>query len=185
MTDSAAQCDQVLTSPGEDLAGGPIRERTFTWSDPLAVAGISAELSGVELFKAMAEGRVPLPPIFGTLDFFGFSFEEGRVGFTFNPQEFHYNPLGSVQGGVYAALMDSACGFAVHTRLPAGVSYTSLDLSVKFLRPVTVDTGPVTAESTLVHLGRRTALAEARIRDVHGKIYATATSSCLIMNPEA
>jgi len=85
---------------------------------------------------------------------------------------------------VFATMVDSACGCAVHTLLPAGVFYTSLDLSVKFLRPVTVDTGPITAEGTVVHLGRRTALAEARITDAAGKVYVTATSSCLVIRPD-
>ncbi len=106
-----------------------------------------------------------------------------RAAFRLTPREFHYNPLGSVHGGVFATMADSACGCAVHTMLPAGVFYTSLDLSVKFLRPVTVDTGPITAEGTVVHLGRRTALAEARITDAAGKVYVTATSSCLLIRP--
>jgi len=82
---------------------------------------------------------------------------------------------------VFATLLDSACGCAVHTKLAAGVFYTSLDLSVKFLRPVSIETGEITAEGTVVHLGRRMALAEARILDASGKVYATANSSCLIM----
>ena len=112
------------------------------------------------------------------------AFSEGRAAFRVTPQEFHYNPLGTVHGGVFATLLDSACGCAVHTMLPADVFYTSLDLSVKFLRPVTVGTGPITAEGTVVHLGRRTALAEAKLTDAAGKIYATATSSCLLLRPE-
>jgi uncharacterized protein (TIGR00369 family) len=182
-----AQFDRATdTTPadGADAATEPIRERTFAWSDPQATASFGATMSGMELFAAMAEGRVPPPPIMQTLDFSGFSFEEGRVAFSLTPQEFHYNPLGSVHGGVYAALLDSACGCAVHTRLPAGVFYTSLDLSVKFLRPVTIATGMISAEGSVVHLGRRTALAEARIADSDGKVYATATSSCLIFRPE-
>jgi uncharacterized protein (TIGR00369 family) len=131
----------------------------------------------------MAEGHVPPPPIMQTLGFSGFSFEDGRAVFRLTPQEFHYNPLGSVHGGVFATLLDSACGCAVHTKLPAGVFYTSLDLSVKFLRPVSIETGEISAEGTVVHIGRRMALAEARILDAAGKIYATANSSCLIMRP--
>ena len=159
------------------------RQRTFEWSDPLETAGIGAGLSGMEFFGAMADGRVPLPPIMHALDISGFSFEEGRVVFKLTPQEFHYNPLGSVHGGVFATLLDSACGCAVHTKLPAGMFYTSLDLSVKFLRPVSIVTGEITAEGTVVHLGRRMALAEGRIVDAAGKVYATANSSCLIMQP--
>jgi uncharacterized protein (TIGR00369 family) len=118
------------------------------------------------------------------LGFDGLFFEEGRAAFRLTPQEFHYNPLGTVHGGVSATMLDSACGCAVHTMLPVGVFYTSLDLSLKYLRPVTVDTGPITAEATVIHLGRRTALAEGRITDSAGKVYVTATSSCLVIRPE-
>ena len=167
-------------------AGQPetqLRERTFSWSDPAAIAAAGAGLSGAEFFAAIGAGTIP-PPVMRALDFDGVAFGEGRAAFRLTPREFHYNPLGSVHGGVFATMVDSACGCAVHTMLPAGVFYTSLDLSVKFLRPVTVDTGPITAEGTVVHLGRRTALAEARITDEAGKIYVTATSSCLLIHPE-
>jgi uncharacterized protein (TIGR00369 family) len=179
-----AQFDQAeaVAEPGTALDAA--RERTYRWTDPLAIVGAGAGLSGLEFFTAMAEGRIPTPPIMHTVDFNGMAFEEGRVSFRLTPREFHYNPLGSVHGGVFATLLDTACGCAVHTKLPAGLFYTSLDLAVKFLRPVTVATGEVIAEGSVVHYGRRTALAEARIVDTAGKIYATATSSCLIMRPE-
>ena len=175
--------------PGERLGAGPgeqpaeQRQRTFSWTDPAAIAAAGASMSGPEFFAAIADGEIPPPPVMQALDFNGVSFEEGRAVFALTPREFHYNPLGTVHGGVFAILLDSACGCAVHTLLPAGVFYTSLDLSVKFLRPVTVDTGPITAEGTVVHLGRRTALAEGRITDATGKVYVTATSSCLVMRP--
>ncbi|MBS2966333.1 PaaI family thioesterase [Actinocrinis puniceicyclus] len=180
----AAQSAEPVGPRGRAPDGSGVRERSFTWADPLETAGFGAGLSGMEFFAAMADGRVPAPPIMQTLDFSGFTYVEGRVSVRLTPQEFHYNPLGSVHGGVFAALLDTVCGCAVHTRLPAGVFYTSLDLSVKFLRPVSIETGTVTAEGSVVHLGRRTALADARIFDAHGKVYATATSSCLIMRPE-
>lgn len=191
MTDTAHFDRPADTHADTDAAAAPgcppeqsaVRQRTFEWSDPLATAGIGAGMSGMDFFTAMAAGRVPAPPIMKTLDMASFSFEEGRVVFRLTPQEFHYNPLGSVHGGVFATLLDSACGCAVHTRLPAGVFYTSLDLSVKFLRPVSIATGEITAEGTVVHFGRRMALAEARILDAAGKVYATANSSCLIMQP--
>ena len=180
-TDQVAEAQAV---EARVAAAQPGRERTYTWSDPLETAGFAAKLSGLEFFRAMEQGLVPPPPILNTLDFDGITFDEGRVEFRLTPKEFHYNPIGSVHGGVFATLLDSACGCAVHTRLPAGVFYTSLDLSVKFLRPVSVATGTVTAVGTVTHLGRRTALAEARLLDSSGRIYATATSSCLIMRPE-
>ena len=163
---------------------GAKRQRTYAWSDPAAIAAAAASMSGMEALQAMVEGRIAFPPIGATMDFDGVSFEEGHATFQVTPQEFHYNPIGAVHGGVFATLLDSACGCAVHTMLPAGVFYTSLDLSVKFLRPVLTSTGTITAEGTVVHLGRRTALAEGRITDAAGKLYATATSSILVMRPE-
>ena len=177
----------MTTAPGTGAAETETaqpRERTFSWDDPLAIARAGVGLSGVEFLTAIAEGKIPPPPLMRALDFDGSAFSEGRAVFRLTPREFHYNPLGTVHGGVFATLLDSACGCAVHTMLPVGVFYTSLDLSVKFLRPVTVETGPITAEGSVVHLGRRTALAEARITDAAGKVYVTATSSCLLLRPE-
>lgn len=96
--------------------------------------------------------------------------------------EHHYNPIGSVHGGVYATVLDSATGCAVHSTLPAGVGYTSLDLSVKFLRGMTAGTGRALCEGRVVHRGRRTALAEATLRDTEGRLLATASSTCLIVD---
>jgi uncharacterized protein (TIGR00369 family) len=174
----------MTTAPDTGQPGTQRRQRTFSWADPAAIAAAGAGLSGAEFFAAITEGRIPPPPVTQALDFDGVSFGEGRAAFRLTPREFHYNPLGTVHGGVFATLLDSACGCAVHTMLPAGVFYTSLDLSVKFLRPVTIDTGPITAEAAVVHLGRRTALAEGRITDAAGKVYVTATSSCLVLRPE-
>lgn len=160
------------------------RSRTFSWSDPTTVAAAAAGMSGAEFFAAMRDGTIPASPIGATLDFDAAEFGDGTASFRLTPQEFHYNPIGTVHGGVFSILLDSACGCAVHTKLPAGTFYTSLDLSVKFLRPVTTGTGPITAGGSVVHIGRRTALAEARITDAAGKVYATATSSCLVTRPE-
>ena len=176
MTDSRAQTDAAQADPR--------RERSHAWSDPMRTAAVAAGLSGLEFFSAISEGRVAPPPIMSTLDFDATEFAEGRAEFRLTPKEFHYNPIGSVHGGVFAAMLDSACGCAVHTRLQAGEFYTSVDLSVKFLRPVTLATGQIAAVGTVTHLGRRTALAEARITDTAGKLYATATSSCLIIRPQ-
>ena len=176
----------MTTAPetAAEQSAAELRERTFSWDDPAAIARAAAGLSGAEFFSAIAAGKVAAPPIMQALDLEAVAFSEGRATFRVIPQEFHYNPLGTVHGGVFATLLDSACGCAVHTMLPADAFYTSLDLSVKFLRPVTVATGPITAEGTVVHLGRRTALAEAKLTDAAGKVYATATSSCILLRPE-
>ena len=137
-----------------------------------------------ELRAGLANGSVPAPPITSTLDFTVVAVEPGRVVFALEPRGFHYNPIGAVHGGVICAVLDSAAGCAVHTTLPAGVAYTSLDLSVKFLRGVTRDSGRLRGEGTVVHAGRRTALATAELTDGAGGLYATATGSCLIIRPE-
>jgi uncharacterized protein (TIGR00369 family) len=100
--------------------------------------------------------------------------------FSLLPGEEHYNPIGSMHGGVYATLLDSAAGCAVQSTLPQGTGYTSVDLAVKFLRPVTVDTGRVRAVGTVLNGGRRTALAEARLLDDEDRLLAHATSTCMI-----
>jgi uncharacterized protein (TIGR00369 family) len=160
-----------------------VRERSYTWEDPMRSAAAAAEVDGLTFIRMLAAGEVPAPPIAHTLDMAVDEVEEGRVVFSFEPAEFHFNPIGSVHGGVYAALLDSACGCAVHTALPAGARYTSLDLTVKFLRALGAGSGRVRCEGRVVHMGGRTALAEARLLDPKDRLVAHATSSCMIFRP--
>lgn len=157
------------------------RSRSYGWQDPHVSAAAAGAEDGLTFLRRMADGTLPPPPIVATLGFELRTVEPGRVVFALEPAEYHYNPIGSVHGGVYATLLDSATGCAVHSRLPAGIGYTSLDLSVKFLRPITIDTGPVTCEGIVVHLGRRTALAESRLFDAAERLLAHATSACLLV----
>jgi uncharacterized protein (TIGR00369 family) len=179
MTQTTAQRERATAPAAPDGA----RERTFTWEDPAALANAAADLSGMEFFAAMVAGRIPPPPAMRMLGVVDISFSEGRAAFRLVPREYHCNPLGTMHGGVLATLLDSACACAVHTQLPRGHFYTSLDLSLKFLRPVTMSTGPITAEGSVIHVGRRTGLAEGRVTDATGKLYATATSSCMLIRP--
>lgn len=156
------------------------RTRTFSWTDPAEHAALLGTRSGLELLRAMASGELPRPPIMDLMDLTGMRAEEGRVTFYLDPQEFHYNPLGTVHGGVLSTMLDSAAGCSVHSTLPAGLAYTSLDLNVKFLRPVTVASGRLTCTGEVLQRGRRTALAEARMTDGAGRLVAHATSSCMI-----
>jgi uncharacterized protein (TIGR00369 family) len=156
------------------------RDRSYDWDDPAPSAAAARDLDGFAFLQAILDGKLPAPPVARTLDFTPVSVEPGEVVFEFTPAEFHYNPIGSVHGGVLATLCDSACGCAVQSKLPAGAFYTSLDLSVKFLRPVTSSTGRMTCEGTVSHLGSRSALAQARLIDSRGKLFAHATSSCMI-----
>jgi uncharacterized protein (TIGR00369 family) len=157
------------------------RSRTHTWSDPAEHARLIGRRTGLELLRAMAAGELPAPPVMHLIDMAGMEVEEGSVTVHLDPQEFHYNPLGSVHGGVLSTLLDTAAACSVHTTLPAGVGYTSLDLNVKFLRPVTVASGRIRCRGTVLQRGRRTALAEARMTDARGRLVAHATSSCLIL----
>jgi uncharacterized protein (TIGR00369 family) len=159
-----------------------ISDRAYSWPDPTPVLHAAAQgYSGLELLTAMAQGRLPFPPIGHTLDFDDFAVGEGwtRVGLT--PQAFHYNPHGTVHGGVIAALLDTAAACAVQTTLPPFTGYTSVDLNTKFLRPVTIDTGHVTCEGVVISRGKRTALAEARLTDATGRLLAHATTTCMVL----
>jgi uncharacterized protein (TIGR00369 family) len=159
-----------------------LRSRTFTWSDPAEHAAHVGRRPGLELLRAMAGGELPPPPIFRLIDAEAFTAEEGHITVTLRPQEFHYNPLGTMHGGIIATLLDTACGCSVHSTLPAGVGYTSLDLTTKFLRAVTVRSGLLRCEGTVLQRGRRTALAQAQLFDERDTLVAHATSSCLLFD---
>ncbi|MER5892920.1 PaaI family thioesterase [Streptomyces sp. NPDC001876] len=156
------------------------RSRTYEWQDPAVTAGAVGRGTGLEFLRDIAAGRLPGPPVGATVDFTLDEVEHGRAVFSLLPGEEHYNPIGSVHGGIFATLLDSAAGCAVQSTLPRGTGYTSLDLTVKFLRPVTVETGRVRAVGRVVSSGRRTALAEAELLDAGDRLLAHATSSCLL-----
>jgi uncharacterized protein (TIGR00369 family) len=158
----------------------PARTRSYYWSDPAPTVAALGTMTGGEVLQAILRGDLPAPPVMATLGFEATLFEPGRAVFVLDPTEMHYNPLGSVHGGVIATLLDSAAGCAVQSRLPPGFGYTSVDLTTKFLRPVTADTGRVSAEGSVLALGSRTALAEARLLDGSGRLCAHATSTCLV-----
>jgi uncharacterized protein (TIGR00369 family) len=136
----------------------------------------------LDLLHAMINGELPPPPVMQMLGMDGIEADEGRVTVLMTPREFHYNPLGTVHGGVLATLLDTATGCAVQSTLPAGTGYTSVDLSTKFLRPVTVDSGLLRCDGAVISRGRRTVLAEARLTDAGGRLAAHATSTCMLFD---
>jgi uncharacterized protein (TIGR00369 family) len=158
------------------------RHRTVTWEDPSPVRIVGAARSGLELWQAIAAGELPPAPVARLLRFDEIeSVEEGRIVFRMPPAEEHLNPLGTVHGGVLTTLLDSAMGCAVHTTLPAGTMYTTLELKVNFVRPALAGGATLRAVGTVVHRGSTVALAEAQILDGDsGKLVAHATSTCLI-----
>lgn len=158
-----------------------VRTRTITWEDPVPGARAGRAMSGLDYLKAMQEGRIPPPPIAVLVDMRIVEVSEGRVVFAAQPAEFHYNPLGAVHGGLAATLLDSALGCAIHSTLPAGTGFTTLEIKVNYLRPMTSETGLVYSEGKVIHVGGRIATAEGRITDADGKLYAHGTTTCIIL----
>ena len=141
--------------------------------------------TGMEIFAAIFAGELPPAPIGGVLDFIPIHIEPGVAVFQGRPQRKYYNPLGTVHGGWYATLLDSAVGCAIHSTLPAGRGYTTLELKVNMVRALTDAVPLVRAEGKVIHVGRQVATAEGRIVDPDGKLYAHATTTCLIFDAPA
>ena len=136
--------------------------------------------SGLEVMQAMLAGELPYPHIMQTLDYSLLEVDKGRAVFQGVPQLMHYNPLGSVHGGWYATLLDSALGCAVHTTLDVGQGYTTAELGIHIVRAASHTSGPLRAIGHVVHVGRQLATAEARIVDADGKLYAHGSTTCLV-----
>lgn len=141
---------------------------------------VMASMAGVDFVRAIFNGRLPPPPIMQTIEPFDSTAEPGVVVFHSIPGFRHYNPIGSVHGGYAATLLDSAMGLAVHSTLPPGTGYTTLEFKISFIKGMTEDTGPVRSEGRTLNVGRRAATAEARITDARGRLLAHATTTCLI-----
>lgn len=171
--------DRTMTA--DTTSWGEPRSKTITWHDPLAAAEAGLRLSGLEYMRAMGRGELPVAPIAQHFNMRAVSADPGEVVFTATPDESAYNPIGLVHGGMVCTLLDSAAGCAVHTTLPAGVGYTSVEIKVSYLRAVRGDTGELTIKGRVTKPGSRIAFAEAEVLDPAGKPLATATSSCLIM----
>lgn len=141
---------------------------------------IMASMPGIDFVRAMFAGKLPTPPIMQTVEPFDCTAEPGLVALHSIPGFRHYNPIGSVHGGYAATLLDSAMGLAVHSMLPAGTGYTTLEFKISFVRGMTQDSGPVRSEGRILSVGHRTATAEARITDTKGRLLAHATTTCLV-----
>ncbi|CAN5866659.1 PaaI family thioesterase [soil metagenome] len=137
-------------------------------------------MSGFEFLQGILNGELPVAHIGKTMDFFPVEGEPGRIVFQGTPGRQHYNPLGSVHGGYFCTLLDSAVGCAVQSMLPRGVGYTTLEIKVNLIRALTDKTGPVRAEGKVIQVGRQVGTAEGRIVDASGKVYAHATTTCLV-----
>ena len=160
------------------------RQHSFGWDDPTPTVMAGIERSGLEIWQAIAAGELPRPPVGALVDFSIPHVEEGRIAFAAPTAEWMLNPLGTVHGGVITTMLDSAVGCAVHTTLPVGVGYTTLEIKVNFLRAVPADAGNLIAEGKVVHRGGTVATAEGRLTsESDGRLLAHATTTCLILKP--
>jgi uncharacterized protein (TIGR00369 family) len=140
------------------------------------------QMSGLEFVRGLADGALPLNPMAETLGYDIVAAEPGRVIATAEPGVRHFNPAGTVHGGLAATLLDSCMGLAIQSTLDKGLAATTLEFKISFARPVTPETGIITAEGVVVNRGRRIGLAEGRLTDAHGRLLAHATTTCLIFD---
>ena len=157
------------------------RSRSITWDDPKPPLAASRDLDGLAYLRALIAGTYPPPPISRLMNFWIVSADPGEAVFECEPGEYHDNPLGMVHGGLACTLLDTVVGCAAHTTLPKGVGYTSIDLSVSYLRPITSASGVIRATGRVVKGGQRVIFASGVIEDAAGRTLATATSSLLVL----
>ena len=160
------------------------RQRHYTWHDPNAHWSRLGELSGLDYLTAVLNGEVAKPPVAIAMRLALAEVSKGRVVYTGQPGEDFANDVGSVQGGWVAALIDAAIGSAVHSALPLGARYTTLELKVNYVRAVAIDGGEMRCVAETLHVGRTTATAKAQVEDQGGKLYAHATTTCLVLPAE-
>lgn len=177
---SETQHTDAPTSAHE--AWGEPRTRELTWYDPMQIAAQAPLTTGVEFLRRMRDGIIPPPPIAAHFGLDIDVVEEGRVTFRCSPDESGYNPIGTVHGGVLCTLLDTVCGCAMQSVLPEGKGYTSVEIKVSYVKAVRSNSGPLTAEGTVVKAGSRVGFTEGVVRDGTGAVVATATSTLLVFD---
>jgi uncharacterized protein (TIGR00369 family) len=155
--------------------------QSVSWQDPRGLAQAGRGMPGIEFLRAIRDGKLPPPPIAVVLGFRLVEVEPGHAVFEVDPGEQHYNPIGVVHGGLAMTLLDSAMGCAVHTQMPAGTAYTTLEAKTNLVRAITAETGRLRAVGKTVHVGKRMATAEGRLEDAAGKLYAHASTTCIVI----
>ena len=158
------------------------RTRTITWHDPADAAALSSGLTGLEILHRISSGLIPAPPAAALVGFEPTYVMPGRVVFAYEPREEHYNALGAVHGGILTTVLDTVMGCAVSSKLEPGIAPVTIELKTSFVHPVTLGSGILRAEGTVVHPGSRVATAEARLEGEDGTLYAHASSTWLISN---
>ncbi len=170
-----------LADAGRD-GWGPQRSKTISWHEPGPSTAAGLAMPGVDYLRAMVAGELPPPPIAGLMEFDMTEAEVGRVVFTCRPDESAYNPIGAVHGGLVCTLLDSVAGCALHSTLPQGKGYTSVEIKVNYLKAVRLSSGVLTATGTVVKSGARVGFTEGVVADEAGALVATASSTLLIFD---
>ncbi|HEY2652863.1 MAG TPA: PaaI family thioesterase [Solirubrobacteraceae bacterium] len=160
---------------------GERRERRVSWDDPAPLAAAASSLSGLKLLNAIIDGRLPPPPIAKLFGAELVSAGEGFAVFHCTPDESTYNPMGIVHGGFLCTLLDTAAGCAVHSLLPAGTGFGSIEIKVSFLKPLTADSGEIEIRGQALRVGTRVAFAEAHARGGDGELVGHATTSIALI----
>jgi uncharacterized protein (TIGR00369 family) len=168
---------------GNDMRAdwGASSSKAITWNDPATLASAARVLPGREFLQAVIDGRLPPPPIANLTGARLVSVEDGAAVFRCIPDESTYNPIGMVHGGLLCTLLDSAAGCAVHTRLPAGAGYGTIEIKVSFLEPLYAGVGEIEVHGHALRVGGRVAFAEAHARDPHGQLVGHATTSIAVI----
>jgi len=158
------------------------RSLSVTWQDPKQLAEAGRKLSGIEFLRAIRDKKLAAPPIAVLLGFDLVEVDAGYAVFEVVPGEQHYNPIGVVHGGLAMTLLDSCMGCAVQTHMPTGSGYTTLEAKTNLVRAITAETGKLRAIGRTLHVGKRMATAEGRLEDAAGKLYAHATTTCIVLS---
>jgi uncharacterized protein (TIGR00369 family) len=168
------------SGPGKADATAGARRRVIEWEDPASGVALMPTMSGIDYLKAWISGELPSPPIGAHMNLTLVDAQVGTATFVCDPDESHYNPIGTVHGGLVCTLLDSALGCAVQSTLAQGQGYTSIAITVNYLRPVFATGGPLTCVGTVTKPGNRVAFADGVVTDASGKVVATATGSLLV-----
>jgi uncharacterized protein (TIGR00369 family) len=181
----AADHGTASSGAGDGVGVVPVgqRRRDVTWEDPLASAARAADMTGLDFLRAIAEGRIPPPPVAALLGMGIVDVQRGQVTFSLDVGEHLYNPIGSVHGGIFCTLLDSAMGCAVHSTLDRGQAYATLELKVNLVKALTTNTPKVVATGQVVSAGRRVVTASGQITGPDGTLYGHATTTVLILEP--
>lgn len=159
------------------------RTRRYSWKDPKIALEAARHLSGKDYLTAVMKGELPAGPIMDTLAFRLVAVGDGSCAFECEPGEFVYNAIGSVHGGIPATLIDSAASCAVHTQLPAGTGYTTVNLSLDMIKGISDQVGTLRCEGRVIRAGARMAVADAELKGPDGTLYARGSVTCLILRP--